>query len=131
MSEQKIPYKIYLEEDEMPRQYLNLKAFMKDKPEPMLNPATLKPVTKDDLTPVFCEACVDHELNDTDKYIDIPQPVFDFYKMYRPSPTVRAYNLERYLDTPAEIYYKFEGTNTSGSHKLNSAVPQVYYAKQQ
>ena len=131
MSEQKIPYKIYLNEDEMPRQYLNLKAFMKDKPEPMLNPATLKPVTRDDLTPVFCETCVDHELNDTDKYIDIPQPVFDFYKMYRPSPTVRAYNLERYLDTPAEIYYKFEGTNTSGSHKLNSAVPQVYYAKQQ
>lgn len=131
MNEQKVPYKIYLDEDEMPRQYLNLKAFMKDKPEPMLNPGTLKPVTKDDLTPVFCEACVDQELNDTDKYIDIPKPVFDFYRMYRPSPTVRAYNLEKYLDTPAEIYYKFEGTNTSGSHKLNSAVPQVYYAKEQ
>lgn len=126
-----VPYKIYLTEDEMPRAYQNLKAYMKDKPEPMLNPETLKPVTKADMQAVFCDACIDQELNETDKFIEIPKPVFDFYKMYRPSPTVRAYNLEKLLDTPAEIYYKFEGTNTSGSHKLNSAVPQVYYAKQQ
>ena len=131
MKENKIPYKIYLDEDEMPREYLNLKAFMKEKPEPMLDPVTKKPVTLDDLRHVFCDESAAQELNETDKYIPIPQPVFDFYKMFRPSPLVRAYNLEQYLDTPAEIYYKFEGTNTSGSHKLNSAVPQVYYAKQQ
>ena len=131
MNEQKVPYKIYIDEDEMPKAYLNLKAFMKDKPAPMLNPGTGEVVTREDMLPIFCEEAVNQELNETDKYIEIPQPVQDFYKMFRPSPTVRAYNLERYLDTPAEIYYKFEGTNTSGSHKLNSAVPQVYYAKQQ
>ena len=131
MKESKIPYKIYLEEDEMPHEYLNLKAFMKDKPEPMLDPVTHEPVTVEDLKKVFIDASAEQELNCTDRFIPIPQPVFDFYKMFRPSPLVRAYNLERYLDTPAEIYYKFEGTNTSGSHKLNSAVPQVYYAKQQ
>ena len=126
-----IPYKIYLEEDEMPRSYQNLSAYMKDKPDPMLNPATLKPVSFEDMRPVFCDACIEQELNVSDKFIPIPEEVFNFYKMYRPSPLVRAYNLEKVLDTPAEIYYKFEGTNTSGSHKLNSAVPQVYYAKQQ
>ena len=126
-----IPYKIYLEEDEMPRSYQNLRAYMKDKPDPMLNPATLKPVSFEDMSPVFCDACIEQELNVSDKFIPIPEEVFNFYKMYRPSPLVRAYNLEKALDTPAEIYYKFEGTNTSGSHKLNSAVPQVYYAKQQ
>lgn len=126
-----IPYKIYIEEDEMPRSYQNLRAYMKDKPEPMLNPATLKPVSFEDMQPVFCDACIEQELNVTDKFIPIPKEVLDFYKMYRPSPLVRAYNLEKLLDTPAEIYYKFEGTNTSGSHKLNSAVPQAYYAKQQ
>ena len=131
MSKKEIPYKIYLTEDEMPKAWMNLRAFMKNKPEPMLDPGTRKPVTAEDLKRVFCEECIAQELNETDKYIEIPEPVWNFYKMYRPSPLVRAYNLERYLDTPAEIYYKFEGTNTSGSHKLNSAVPQVYYAKKQ
>lgn len=127
----KIPYKIYINEDEMPKAWQNLRAFMKEKPDPILHPGTGKPVTKDDMRPVFCDECIDQELNVTDKFIEIPQEVQDFYRMYRPSPLVRAYNLERYLGTPAEIYYKFEGTNTSGSHKLNSAVPQAYYAKKQ
>lgn len=127
----KIPYKTYLSEDEMPKQWLNIKGFMKNKPDPMLNPATMQPCVKEDLTPVFCDKLVDQELNATDKYIDIPRPVLDFYKLYRPSPLVRAYGLEKYLDTPAEIYYKFEGNNTSGSHKLNSAAAQIYYAKEQ
>lgn len=131
MKEQKIPYKIYLEEDEMPKAYQNLRAYMPEKPEPMLNPVTGKEVTIEQLREVFCDEAIAQELNVTDKFIPIPQPVMDFYKMYRPSPLVRAYHLEQYLDTPAEIYYKFEGTNTSGSHKLNSAVPQVYFAKQQ
>ncbi|MCR4963031.1 MAG: TrpB-like pyridoxal phosphate-dependent enzyme [Firmicutes bacterium] len=126
-----IPYKIYLEESEMPRQWQNIRAFMKELPDPMLNPATMKPCTAQDLAPVFCEKLIEQELNDTDPYVDIPQPILDFYHMYRPSPLVRAYNLERELDTPAHIYYKFEGNNTSGSHKLNSAVAQVYYAKEQ
>ena len=131
MSTNNIPYKIHLAEHEMPNAWLNLRAAMKEKPDPMLHPGTGNPVTADDLRPVFCDECVAQELNSTDEFIPIPQPVLDFYRMYRPSPLVRAYNLERYLDTPAEIYYKFEGTNTSGSHKLNSAVPQVYYARQQ
>lgn len=127
----KIPYKIYLEEEEMPKQWHNVRAYMKEKPEPFINPATGKPCTADDLRPVFCDELIDQELNVTDKFIDIPQSILDFYKMYRPSPLIRAYNLEKALDTPAEIYYKFEGNNTSGSHKLNSAAAQVYYAKQQ
>lgn len=124
-----IPYKIYLEESEMPKAWLNLAACI-DVP-PMLDPATGKPVTKEQLEAVFTKGAVEQELNRTDKYIPIPEEVRSFYRMYRPSPVVRAYNLEQLLDTPAEIYYKFEGTNTSGSHKLNSAVAQVYYAKQQ
>ncbi len=131
MSTNNIPYKIYLTEEEMPKAWLNLRALMEKKPDPMLHPGTRKPVTAEDLRPVFCDEAISQELNTTDEHIEIPQAVLDFYKMYRPSPLVRAYNLEKYLDTPAEIYYKFEGTNTSGSHKLNSAVPQVYYAKQQ
>ncbi len=127
----KIPYKLYLEENELPRKWLNIKGFMKNKPEPLLNPATMKPCVKEDLTPVFCDKLAEQELNNTDKFIDIPHPVLDFYKLYRPSPLVRAYGLEKALDTPAEIYYKFEGNNTSGSHKLNSAAAQVYYAKEQ
>lgn len=126
-----IPYKTYLTEDEMPHHYQNLKAYMSEKPMPMLDPKTFKPVGFEDMRGIFCDACIEQELNSTDKFIPIPDEVFDFYKMFRPSPLVRAYNLEKLLDTPAEIYYKFEGTNTSGSHKLNSAVPQVYYAKQQ
>ena len=131
MAKQSIPYKIYLSEDEIPRQWYNLNAAMKRKHDPFLNPATLKPCTADDLRPVFCDDCVGQELNRTDLYIDIPEEIRSFYKMYRPSPLVRAYCLEKALGTPAEIYYKFEGNNTSGSHKLNSAVAQAYYAKKQ
>ena len=131
MAKQPIPYKIYLSEDEIPRQWYNLNAAMKRKHDPFLNPATLKPCTADDLRPVFCDDCVGQELNRTDLYIDIPEEIRSFYKMYRPSPLVRAYCLEKALGTPAEIYYKFEGNNTSGSHKLNSAVAQAYYAKKQ
>jgi tryptophan synthase beta chain len=126
-----IPYKIKLTEDEIPQAWHNLRAFMQNKPAPFIHPGTLKPCVKDDLLPVFCEDLVDQELNVTDEYIDIPGGVIDFYRMYRPSDLVRAYNLEKVLDTPAKIYYKFEGTNTSGSHKLNSAAPQVYYAGKQ
>ena len=131
MSEKKIPYKIYLEEEEMPRRWYNVRADMKNKPAPLLNTGTLKPMTFEELRSVFCDELVRQELNDTDAYIDIPQEILDFYKMYRPAPLVRAYCLEKKLDTPAKIYYKFEGNNTSGSHKLNSAIAQAYYAKQQ
>lgn len=131
MSETKIPYKIYLEENEMPKKWYNLRADMKNKPAPLLNPSTLKPMTADELAPVFCEELIKQELNDTTPYFDIPQEILDFYKMYRPAPLVRAYCLEKKLQTPAKIYYKFEGNNTSGSHKLNSAIAQAYYAKKQ
>ncbi len=127
----KIPYKIYLEESEMPTQWYNVRADMKNKPAPLLNPATLKPMTAEELKHVFCGELVQQELDDTTAYFDIPQEIQDFYKMYRPSPLVRAYCLEKALDTPAKIYYKFEGNNTSGSHKLNSAIAQAYYAKKQ
>lgn len=126
-----VPHKIYLTEEQMPKQWYNLRADMKEKPEPMLNPATGKPAVKEDLYPVFCEKLAAQELDDTTRYFDIPEPVLDFYKIYRPSPLMRAYNLEKALDTPAKIYFKFEGNNTSGSHKLNSAVAQAYYAKEQ
>ena len=131
MAKKPIPYKIYLSEDEIPKQWYNLNAAMKRKHDPFLNPATQQPCTADDLRPVFCDDCIEQELNRTDLYIDIPQEIRDFYKMYRPSPLVRAYCLEKALGTPAHIYYKFEGNNTSGSHKLNSAVAQAYYAKKQ
>ena len=127
----KIPYKIYLEESEMPTQYYNVRADMKKKPAPLLNPATLKPMTAEELSHVFCTELVKQELDDTTPYFDIPKEIQDFYKMYRPSPLVRAYCLEERLGTPAKIYYKFEGNNTSGSHKLNSAITQAYYAKKQ
>lgn len=126
-----LPYKIYLEESELPKAWYNVRAHMADKPAPLLNAQTLKPCTKDDLAPVFCEELVKQELDDTTPYFPIPQPILDFYKMYRPAPLVRAYFLEKALGTPAHIYYKFEGNNTSGSHKLNSAIAQAYYAKQQ
>ena len=131
MSEKKIPYKIYLEENEMPTQWYNVRADMKNKPAPLLNPATLKPMTAEELGHVFCDELVKQELDDTNPYIDIPQEIRDFYRMYRPSPLVRAYCLEKKLGTPAKIYYKFEGNNPSGSHKLNSAIAQAYYAKKQ
>ena len=129
--EKKIPYKIYLEESEMPTQWYNVRADMKNKPAPLLNPATKKPMSFDELRAVFCDELVRQELDDTTAYFDIPAEIQDFYKMYRPSPLVRAYFLEKALDTPAKIYYKFEGNNTSGSHKLNSAIAQAYYAKKQ
>ena len=126
-----IPYKIYLEESELPTHWYNLRAFMKNKPAPLLNAETLQPMTAEELSEVFCEELVKQELDDTTPYIEIPQEIRDFYKMYRPAPLVRAYCLEKALGTPAHIYYKFEGNNTSGSHKLNSAIAQAYYAKQQ
>ena len=127
----KVPNRIYLTEDQMPKQYYNLRADMKELPDPMLNPATGKPVKLEDLTPVFCEELAKQELDNETRYFDIPQEVQEFYNIYRPSPLCRAYNLEKALGTPAKIYYKFEGNNTSGSHKLNSAVAQAYYAKKQ
>ena len=131
MSENKIPYKIYLSEEEMPRKWYNLRADMKVKPAPLLNPATGLPMTAGELEAVFCTELVKQELDNDTPYFDIPQEIRDFYKMYRPSPLVRAYCLEEKLKTPAKIYYKFEGNNTSGSHKLNSAIAQAYYAKNQ
>ena len=125
------PYKTYLSENELPTAWYNLRADMTKKPAPLLNPATLKPVTAEELEHVFCRECVKQELDDTTPYIKIPDPVREFYKMYRPSPLVHAVFLEKALGTPAKIYYKFEGNNTSGSHKLNSAIAQAYYAKEQ
>lgn len=127
----KIPHRLYLSEEQIPKQWYNLRADMKEQPEPLLNTATLKPATIDDLTPVFCKELAKQELDATTRYIDIPEEVQEMYKVYRPSPLIRAYNLEKALDTPAKIYYKFEGNNTSGSHKLNSAIAQAYYAKKE
>ncbi len=129
--ESKIPYKIYLEESEMPTSWYNMRADMKNKPAPLLNPGTLKPMTFEELRGVFCDDLVRQELDDTTAYVEIPEEIRNFYRMYRPSPLVRAYCLEEKLQTPAKIYYKFEGNNTSGSHKLNSAIAQAYYAKKQ
>ncbi len=126
-----IPYKIYLDENELPKQWYNVRADMEKKPSPLVNPASGKPMTLDELSQVFCRELAAQELNETDAYIDIPEEIINFYKMYRPSPLVRAYYLEKALGTPAKIYYKFEGNNTSGSHKLNSAIAQAYYAKKQ
>ena len=126
-----IPYKIYLEEKEMPTAWYNVRADMKNKPAPLINPANLQPMGFEELRGVFCDELVKQELDDTTQYFEIPEEIRSFYKMYRPSPLVRAYCLEKELDTPAKIYYKFEGNNTSGSHKLNSAIAQAYYAKNQ
>ena len=131
MSEKKIPYKIYLSESEMPKAWYNLRADMKNKPAPLLDSKTHQPVKPEDLAPVFCDELIKQELDNDTAYFEIPEEISDFYKMFRPSPLVRAYCLEKKLDTPAKIYYKFEGNNTSGSHKLNSAVAQAYYAKKQ
>ena len=130
MKEQ-IPYKIYLEESELPTSWLNLRAFMTKKPAPLLNPKTLEPMTQEDLSKVFCDELARQEIDDVTEYVEIPAEIRDFYKMYRPAPLIRAYCLEKELGTPAKIYYKFEGNNTSGSHKLNSALAQAYYAKKQ
>lgn len=126
-----IPYKIYLKEEELPRYWYNVRADMKTDHCPILNPQTLKPVTVEDLEPVFCTELAKQELNATDRFIEIPEEVRNFYKMYRPGPLVRAHFLEKALGTPAKIFYKFEGNNTSGSHKLNSAIAQAHYAKEQ
>lgn len=131
MKEQTIPYKIYLEESEMPKEWYNVRADMKNKPAPLLNPGTLEPMTLKELSAVFCEELAKQELDDKTAYVEIPEEIRNFYKMYRPAPLVRAYCLEEKLQTPAKIYYKFEGNNTSGSHKLNSAIAQAYYAKKQ
>jgi tryptophan synthase beta chain len=127
----KIPHRLYLTEDQMPTQWYNMRADMKEQHDPLINPATMKPAVTEDLYPVFCEKLAQQEMDNETRYIDIPEPVLEMYKVYRPSPLVRAYNLEKALDTPAKIYYKFEGNNTSGSHKLNSALAQAYYAKEQ
>ena len=129
--EQKIPYKIYLNEDEIPTRWYNVRSDMKNKPAPLLNPGTGKALTLEELSPIFCEELCRQELDNDTAYFDIPEEIQNFYKMYRPSPLVRAYFLEKALGTPAKIYYKFEGNNTSGSHKLNSAIAQAYYAKKQ
>ncbi|MBQ8881209.1 MAG: TrpB-like pyridoxal phosphate-dependent enzyme [Oscillospiraceae bacterium] len=131
MANKEIPYKIYLEESEMPKYWYNLRADMVNKPAPLLDPKTHKPMTAEDLAPVFCDELIKQELDDTNPYFEIPEEILNFYKMYRPAPLVRAYCLEEKLQTPAKIYYKFEGNNTSGSHKLNSAIAQAYYAKKQ
>ena len=131
MSTEKIPYKIYLSEEELPRTWYNVRADMKNKPAPLLNPGTGQPMGYDDLRPVFCDELIRQELDNDTREIPIPDEIRDYYKTYRPAPLVRAYNLEKKLGTPAKIYYKFEGNNTSGSHKLNSAIAQAYYAKQQ
>ncbi len=127
----KIPHRFYLTEEQMPTQWYNLRADMKQQPDPLLNPSTLKPVEEQDLYPIFCKKLAHQEVDCTTRYFDIPEEVLDMYKIFRPSPLCRAYNLEKALGTPAKIYYKFEGNNTSGSHKLNSAIAQAYYAKEQ
>lgn len=129
--EKKIPYKIYLHEDEIPTQWYNVRADMKNKPAPLISPADGHPLTVEEMNPIFCEELNRQELDNDTAWFDIPEPVQEFYKMYRPSPLVRAYFLEKALGTPAKIYYKFEGNNTSGSHKLNSSIAQAYYAKAQ
>ena len=127
----KIPHRLYLTEDQMPRQWFNLRSAMPQQPDPLIHPGTLEPLGVSDLAPIFCEELAKQELDGTTPYVDIPEEVLEVYKMYRPSPLIRAYELEKALGTPARIYYKFEGNNTSGSHKLNSAVAQAYYAKMQ
>ena len=127
----KIPHRLYLTEDQMPKQWYNLRADMKEKPDPLIHPGTHQPLPEEALYSIFCQKLAHQELDNDTRYIDIPEPVLDMYKLYRPSPLCRAYNLEKALDTPAKIYYKFEGNNTSGSHKLNSAIAQAYYAKEQ
>ena len=127
----KIPHRLYLTEDQMPKQWYNLRADMKEKPDPLIHPGTHQPLPEEALYPIFCQKLAHQELDNDTRYIDIPEPVLDMYKLYRPSPLCRAYNLEKALGTPAKIYYKFEGNNTSGSHKLNSAIAQAYYAKEQ
>ncbi|HML49622.1 MAG TPA: TrpB-like pyridoxal phosphate-dependent enzyme, partial [Clostridia bacterium] len=127
----RIPYRFFLSEDQMPTQWYNLRADMPEQPDPMINPGTMKPATEEDLYPVFCKKLAHQEMDAATRFVDIPDLVQEMYRIYRPSPLIRAYNLEKALGTPAKIYFKFEGNNTSGSHKLNSAIAQAYYAKDQ
>lgn len=127
----KVPHRLYLTEEQMPKAWYNLRADMKEQPDPIINPATGKPASEQDLYPIFCKELAHQEMDSKTRYFEIPEPVLEMYKIYRPSPLIRAYNLEKELKTPARIYYKFEGNNTSGSHKLNSAIAQAYYAKAQ
>ncbi len=131
MSKLNVPYKIYLDEKEIPTSWYNVRADMKNKPAPLIHPGTLKPLKYEEMRPIFCDELIKQELDDTTAYIPIPEEIYEFYKMYRPSPLIHAVYLEELLDTPAHIFYKFEGNNTSGSHKLNSAIAQAYYAKKQ
>ncbi len=131
MTDKKIPHRLYLPEEQMPKQWFNLRSAMPEQPDPLLAPDTLRPLEEKDLYPIFCQELAHQEMDGATAYVDIPEPVQEVYRMYRPSPLIRAYSLERALGTPAKIYYKFEGNNTSGSHKLNSAVAQAYYAKKQ
>ncbi|MBQ6112880.1 MAG: hypothetical protein IJL10_01325, partial [Synergistaceae bacterium] len=129
MSKLEVPYIIYLDEQDIPSSWYNVRADMKNKPAPLIHPGTLKPLTFEEMRPIFCDELIRQELDEDTAYIPIPEEILNFYKMYRPAPLVRAYCLEKALGTPAKIYYKFEGNNTSGSHKLNSAIAQAYYAK--
>ena len=131
MENKKIPYRHFLEEKDLPKQWYNLRADMKELPDPMLNPGTGEAMKEEDLYPIFCKELAHQEMDDKTRYVDIPEEIQEVYKQFRPSPLVRAYALEKALGTPAKIYYKFEGNNTSGSHKLNSAIPQAYYAKKE
>ena len=131
MESKKIPYRHFLDEKDLPKQWYNLRADMKELPDPMLNPGTGKPLKEEELYPIFCKELAHQEMDNETRYIDIPEELQEVYKQFRPSPLVRAYALEQALGTPAKIYYKFEGNNTSGSHKLNSAIPQAYYAKKE
>ncbi|MDR1796680.1 MAG: TrpB-like pyridoxal-phosphate dependent enzyme, partial [Clostridiales Family XIII bacterium] len=123
-----IPHRLYLQESEIPKQWYNLRADMKEQPDPMLLPDGTV-AQEEHIYPVFCKQLAHQEMDGETRFVDIPEEVLEIYKVYRPAPLCRAYDLERTLDTPAKIYYKFEGNNTSGSHKLNSAVAQAYYAK--
>ena len=131
MTMKKIPHRLYLTEEQMPKQWFNLRSAMPAQPDPMLNPGTLQPLAEEELYPIFCQELAHQEMDGKTPFVEIPEEVQEIYKMYRPSPLIRAYSLEKALGTPAKIYYKFEGNNTSGSHKLNSAVAQAYYAKKQ
>lgn len=123
--------RFFLTEDEIPREWYNIVADMKNKPLPMLNPQTKKPITVDEMCGLFNRACSEQELNTTDAWIEIPEEVRDMYKSYRSTPLVRAYGLEKALDTPAHIYFKNESVSPVGSHKLNSALAQAYYCKKE
>ena len=121
--------KFLLSENDIPQRWYNVIADMANKPLPLINPATKQPLKAEDLYPLFAKACADQELNYTDRFIEIPDEVRELYRIYRPTPLVRAEGLEKALDTPAHIYFKNESVSPVGSHKLNSAIAQAYYCK--